>query len=201
MSPTLYLRPAVPSDVDLLLEWRREIATWIAINVGSPQWSTPYPRERLAMWVDREETVMASLSPESDPIATITVSTWGDPELWTSQELAVPAHYLYKLSVLRSYAGQGIGECLIGWARNRAAKAGSRVVRCDVWSSNTKLQSYYERQGFRYLRTEPNVNSGALFEVLATRIAGLPVVDKTVRFSSAPSVLCGDVSGDGGRSV
>ncbi|MBN1171799.1 MAG: GNAT family N-acetyltransferase [Micromonosporaceae bacterium] len=201
MTPTLHLRTAVPSDVDVLLAWRREIAAWITQTIGSDQWSTPYPRERLAMWIDRGETAMVSLSPDSDPIATITASTWGDPELWTDEELKVPAHYLYKLSVLRPYAGQGIGECLIAWARDLAAKAGSHVVRCDVWSSNMKLKTYYERQGFRYLRTEPDVNSGALFEIQATRIDGLPIVDKDIHLSNASSVPSGDVSDDGGRGV
>lgn len=177
MTPTLYLRRAVPADVDRLLIWRRETAAWLAAAVRSDQWSTPYPRERLEMWVERGDTVMASLSPNSEPVATITVSAWADPALWTAEDLRVPARYLYKASVIREHAHRGIGRCLILWARNRAASEGVDVVRCDVWTTNLRLHDYYKAQGFRHLRTVPAVTSGALFEIPAVVTPGLPIVE------------------------
>jgi ribosomal protein S18 acetylase RimI-like enzyme len=176
VTPTLYLRRAELDDVDTLLRWRRDLAEWIAASVGSDQWSTPYPREQLVMWVERGETVMASLNPGGEPVATITASTWADPALWTPEELRVPAWYLYKANVVREHAGKGIGRTLIAWARTSAAKAGARTVRCDVWSTNTRLQGYYRGLGFTYLRTVPGVNSGALFEITAAITPDLPVV-------------------------
>lgn len=194
MTPTLYLRSATEPDIDVMLAWRHETAKWITAHVGSDQWSVPYPRERLQMWIERGETVMASLAPGQEPIATITVSTWADPELWTQEERDAAAHYIYKANVLREQANQGIGRCLIDWARTRAARAGSRVVRCDVWSTNIRLQSYYLNQGFRHIRTVPGVNSGALLEITAAEIPGLPVVD-------TPSIARVDVRPSSDRGV
>jgi ribosomal protein S18 acetylase RimI-like enzyme len=107
---------------------------------------------------------MASLEPEGEPIATITSSSEGDPELWTPEELSEPARYVSKANVVRDQAGRGIGATLLEWTRHKAAEAGAKVVRIDVWSSNRLLHEFYRRQGFSYLRTEPDINSGALFE-------------------------------------
>jgi ribosomal protein S18 acetylase RimI-like enzyme len=176
-TPTLYLRLATAEDIDLMMDWRAEAAAWVAEQHGSDQWSVPYPRQPLLDRVAAEETVMASLAPDADPVATITVSAWADAKLWTPAELDVPARYLYKASVARQYAGAGIGRTLIQWGHNQAAAAGAQVVRCDVWSSNQELQDYYKRLGFRYLRTMSGTNSGALFEASTTVTADLPIVE------------------------
>ncbi len=176
-TPKLYLRSATLDDVDTIFRWRRETATWLRDAYGTNQWSTHYPRERIEWWVEQGSTVMAALEPDGPAVATITSTPFGDPELWTSVELERPARYLNKANVVRSQAGLGIGGCLISWARNRAAQAGVEVVRLDVWSTNRRLQDYYTRMGFRYLRTVPGVNSGALFEGSATAIPDLPIVE------------------------
>jgi ribosomal protein S18 acetylase RimI-like enzyme len=176
-APTLYLRRAVRSDIDTIYRWRHDTATWLTRTHGTDQWSTPYPRERLEHWVDRGETFMASLEPGADPVATITSSSEGDPELWTLEERAVPARYVSKANVVRQQAGREIGTTLLAWTRHTAAEAGARWVRIDVWTTNEKLHDFYRRLGFRYLRTVPDTNSGALFEIAAAAIPGLPVVE------------------------
>lgn len=175
-TPTLHLRHAVDADVDLILAWRTRTAAWIAETHGSDQWQVPYPREVLMERL--ADTYMATLTPgNSEPVATITVSQWADPGLWNPEELKTPARYIYKANVLREYAGTGIGKTLIRWAIDRAAQEDAEVVRCDVWSTNLALQNYYKALGFRYIRTVPNTNSGALFERPAERLDGLPVVE------------------------
>lgn len=174
-TPTLYLRHAVDADLDTILAWRTRTAAWIAAAHGSDQWQVPYPREVL---VERlPDTYMAMLAPSSEPVATITVSPWADPELWTQEELAMPARYLYKANVTREHAGTGIGRTLILWGIDRAAREGAKVVRCDVWSTNVALQDYYKRLGFRHIRTVSGTNSGALFEQQATNHDDLPVFE------------------------
>jgi GNAT superfamily N-acetyltransferase len=175
-TPQLYLRTAVIDDVDLIFQWRWETAAWLAAAYGTDQWSTPYPRERIVGWVEQGATVMASLDPDGDPVATLTSSPDGDPALWTPAELAIPARYLFKANVTTPARGRGIGACLIAWAIGRAADAGAAVVRIDVWSTNGRLQDYYGRRGFRYLRTVGGTTSGALFEAPATHVEGLPIV-------------------------
>jgi ribosomal protein S18 acetylase RimI-like enzyme len=178
-APTLYLRRAVPSDIDTIYEWRHETSAWLARTHDTDQWSTPYPRANLERWVDRGETFMAALESAGRPIATITSSSEGDPDLWTPGELATPARYVSKANVVRQQAGRGIGTTLIAWTRSKAAEAGAEHVRIDVWSTNEKLHDFYRRLGFRHLRTVPGTNSGALFEAPAARVPGLPIVERT----------------------
>jgi hypothetical protein len=107
-TPTLYVRKARREDIDTTYKWRHETAAWLAEKYGTDQWSTDYPREKLEHWVDRGENYMVSLEPDGEPIATITSSSEGDPELWTPEELAEPARYVSKANVVRDQAGRGI---------------------------------------------------------------------------------------------
>jgi ribosomal protein S18 acetylase RimI-like enzyme len=177
-TPTLYVRKARREDIDTIYKWRHETAAWLAEKYGTDQWSTDYPREKLEHWVDRGETFMVSLEPNGEPIATITSSSEGDPELWTAEELAEPARYVSKANVVRDQAGQGIGATLIEWTRHKAAEAGAKTVRIDVWSTNEQLQDFYRSRGFRYVRTLPDTNSGALFQTPASTGTKLPIVEQ-----------------------
>ena len=177
MTPTLYLRRGIPADVDTIIEWRRQTAEWLTRAKGSEQWSVPYPRDRILHWIDQGATVMGSLRPGGQPIATATVSPDADPDLWTADELETPARYLYKLNVVREHAGKGIGAGLIDWATTRTFEAGIKVMRFDVWSTNTGLQRYYLDRGFRYLRTVPGTVSGALFEGPTAIVPDLPIIE------------------------
>lgn len=178
-TPTLYIRRARREDIDTIYRWRHVTAAWLTRTHGTDQWSNPYPRANLERWVDRGETFMVSLTPDGEPIATITSSSEGDPTLWTPAELEEPARYVSKVNVVRPHAGRDIGATLFAWARHTAAIAGVGLVRIDVWSTNEKLQDYYRRRGWRYLRTVPDVlpPSGALFEIDAEYMPGLPVVE------------------------
>lgn len=176
-APTLYVRRARREDIDTIYEWRHETAAWLAKTHGTDQWSTPYPRSIIENWVDRGETFMAALEPAGEPVATITSSSEGDPQLWTPAELAEPARYVSKANVRRAQAGRDIGATLFAWARHTAAEAGAERVRIDVWTTNEKLHDMYRRAGFRYLRTVPDTVSGALFEMPTKLTPGLPVVE------------------------
>lgn len=159
----IYLRTANADDVDTIFQWRHETAQWLASTHRSDQWSTPYPRNRIEEWVNWQCTLMGSLERGGPPIATITISTEGDPKLWTPDERDTPAWYLYKANVMRH--GRGIGETLFAWVRDRAV-GHVEVLRLDVWTTNLRLQQYYrDRLGARPLRTVPGTVSGALLEM------------------------------------
>lgn len=186
-APTLYVRRARREDIDTIYEWRHETAVWLAKTHGTDQWSVPYPRSIIENWVDRGETFMAALEPDGQAIATITSSSEGDPKLWTPDELARPARYVSKANVVRAQANRDIGATLFAWARHLASEAGAEVMRIDVWSTNEKLQDLYRRRGFRYLRTVPGTNSGALFEMPSARHPGLPVIELFEQVASVPA--------------
>jgi GNAT superfamily N-acetyltransferase len=156
------LAPAKPSDVEILLAFRAEAAAWLRER-GSDQWSTPFPRDELLARIEAGETWM--VWDGTRPAATITVTTWGPPELWIPAELAEPALYVHKLTVARSYSGRGLGAELLDWAGGRARDDGRPWLRLDCWSDNRGLHDYYRQTGFVHLRTVPREPpSGALFQ-------------------------------------
>jgi GNAT superfamily N-acetyltransferase len=165
LSGPLYLRTAVPADLDRLIRWRAQVAEWVARKNGSTQWSTPLDTELALARIEQGATVMAMLEPDGEPVATRSVLPTGDPALWTAEELAVPARYLAKFTVDRRYAGRGIGTLLTDWARRRAHRAGAEVVRLDAWTDNPGLHAYHRGYGWRQVRTVPGPVSGVLFEM------------------------------------
>jgi ribosomal protein S18 acetylase RimI-like enzyme len=104
--------------------------------------------------------------------ATITINRWAKPGLCTEQERAEPALYAHKVTVDRAYSGEGLGAELLDWAGTKAADEGTDWLRVDVWTTNERLQHYYLRQGFTYVRTVvlPHNSSGALFQRPAQRV-------------------------------
>jgi ribosomal protein S18 acetylase RimI-like enzyme len=102
---------------------------------------------------------------------------YGNPRLWTPDELGVPARYLHKGNVDRAYGGRGIGTHLYDWARSRAARDGAEVVRLNVWTRNLRLHEYYLAQGMRLVRTVPGRPAGTLFEAPTVLLPDLPVAE------------------------
>jgi GNAT superfamily N-acetyltransferase len=80
--------------------------------------------------------------------------------------------YAHKVTVDRAYGGQGLGAELLDWAGTKAADEGAEWLRVDVWTTNERLQHYYLKQGFTYVRTVvlPHNPSGALFQRPAERV-------------------------------
>ncbi|MEQ7127567.1 GNAT family N-acetyltransferase [Actinopolymorpha sp. B11F2] len=100
----------------------------------------------------------------TDPLAaTVAFDTYADPHLWTPEEIDEPAMYLHRLIVRRPYAG--LGTEILDWASAKAATLGKAWVRIDVWTDNTPLHRYYQRNGFQHVRTlDSDYPSGALFQ-------------------------------------
>jgi GNAT superfamily N-acetyltransferase len=185
------ITPAAPEDLGLLIAFRDEAAGWLAAR-GIDQWQEPYPTEDLM-----EQGMLRSIRAgetfivwdgDSTPAATITVDRWANPELWTPEEAAEPALYAHKLTVARVCAGQGLGSELLDWAGARAAAAGDRWLRVDVWTTNRQLQDYYLRLGFTHVRTVALAHnpSGALFQRPA-RHATTPRLREAARSLTAPA--------------
>jgi ribosomal protein S18 acetylase RimI-like enzyme len=101
-----------------------------------------------------------------DNTPAITIDHYAEPELWTEEEQAEPALHAHKVTIDRAYGGQGLGVELLDWAGTRAADGGADWLRVDVWTTNERLQHYYLRQGFIYVRTVvlPHNPPGALFQ-------------------------------------
>jgi len=165
----LRVRPAVESDLKLILYLIDEAADWLRAK-GINQWNAPWPNE-----IERDARVKRGLEGhrtwivEDDgiPIATISARPDANPDLWAESEQDDPAVYVSRLVVSRSYAGAGVGAELVNWVGMWARKQyGARWIRIDVWTTNIALHSYYQKEGFRFLRFCDDVDypSAALFQ-------------------------------------
>ncbi|WMD09793.1 MULTISPECIES: N-acetyltransferase [unclassified Streptomyces] len=77
-----------------------------------------------------------------------------DRDFWTDADRPESALYLYKLIVAREASGRHLGTRVIDWMSRLAALEGRQWVRIDTWRTNTGLHTYYERLGFKHVRTE-----------------------------------------------
>jgi ribosomal protein S18 acetylase RimI-like enzyme len=166
---------ATPDDLDTLVAFRDQAAAWLA-SKGIDQWREPWPTEDLMVEgmlanIEAGETFIV-WDDDDTPAATITINRFAKPELWTPEEAAEPALYAHKVTVDRAYGGHGLGAELLDWAGTRAADEGADWLRVDVWTTNERLQHYYLKQGFTYVRTVvlPHNPSGALFQRPAQRV-------------------------------
>lgn len=91
--------------------------------------------------------------------------TGPDMDFWTPEEAATPAAYLARFMVADH--GKQYGEVLLeALVQHLRTTTEIRLLRLDCWRTNTGLQRYYLRNGFRHIRTVevPGRMSGALFE-------------------------------------
>ncbi|MEU9973716.1 GNAT family N-acetyltransferase [Streptomyces sp. NPDC051014] len=146
----MIIAPAEPHDVTKLLAFREDAAAWLR-NLGSDQWSRPYPADKLLATIEAGTVFM--LRDGHTTAATITLTPDSEDGLWTDSELSEPSMFINKLTVDREYAGQNLGGRLLDWAGDRAQRAGAKWVRLDAWTTNGGLQRYYLRQGFKHVRT------------------------------------------------
>ncbi|MFF5314335.1 GNAT family N-acetyltransferase [Streptomyces massasporeus] len=141
---------ATPADLDQLLAFREEAASWISA-LGSDQWSRPYPADRLLVTIEAGTVFM--LREGRHTAGTITLTSEAEEGLWSEGELAEPSMFVNKLTVSRDYAGRNLGGRLLDWAGDRACRSDAKWLRLDAWTSNQRLQRYYLDQGFQHLRT------------------------------------------------
>jgi GNAT superfamily N-acetyltransferase len=164
---------AGPADLDEVMALLNGRMRWL-YEQGSEQWNTGRDFEaRIIDSIDRRNTWLLS---DSDAfIGTLTLSSEGDQDFWTSDELRDPALYVGKMASAVRRRGEGLGRLMLLWAQDWAARSGFDLLRWDVWRTNEQLQDYYRSIGGQYLRTVHPVHrwSGALFQIPAGRIFDL----------------------------
>ncbi|MFI8868515.1 GNAT family N-acetyltransferase [Streptomyces sp. NPDC053707] len=154
-TPTEYLRPARAADVPALMSLRTEAETWLGTK-GTDQWSDPETGGKaITKWrasID-EGRAWVVVTDDGEVLATVSRGPV-DRDFWTDDDHPESALYLYKLIVARQAAGRQLGARLVDWASNLAAMEGRDWVRIDTWRTNGGLHAYYERLGFKHVRTE-----------------------------------------------
>lgn len=131
-------------DISIAVDIMREAAAWL-LNRNMPLWRL----EDLT-----EEKVLAGLTPENacvgwvgDEPAAAMIFQWNDPFFWP--HAIRDSAFIHKLSVRRRFAGTGVVEQLVDWAKEEAARRGRRYLRLDTAGDRPKLCACYEHLGFR----------------------------------------------------
>ena len=173
MSKPYVMHRAGPADLPEVMALLDERRRWLHER-ESDQWNTGREFDtRMANAVDRRNTWL--LRDGGTSIATLTITSEGDPDFWTPDELNESALYLGKMASAVRRSGEGLGSLMLSWAQDWAARSGFDSLRWDVWRTNKQLQDYYQSIGGRYIRTVRAAHrwSGALFQIPARRIASL----------------------------
>ena len=70
-----------------------------------------------------------------------------DPDQWPD---IAPGEslYLHKVAVRRAFAGQGVSQALINFAKDEAKRRGIATLRLDTHMGRHKVRAVYEKQGF-----------------------------------------------------
>ena len=148
------------------MELRTEAETWLRAK-GSDQWSDrEIGAQAITKWMAtiRDGRTWLIHDEETDRVVGTVSRGPADMDFWTDEDRPESAFYLYKLIVRRDAAGSGVGSLVLDWACQIAALEGREWVRLDCWRTATGLQDYYERLGFKHVRTEapPHRKSGWL---------------------------------------
>jgi GNAT superfamily N-acetyltransferase len=162
------IRRATENDLPTIVRWREERATWLR-EQGSDQWNDAgLTRDAFVMRVTQSiadgETWMV-VNDDDSSLGTIAIDTEADPGLWSQAELS-SAYVLHRMISDKSSSGTGIGDAMLEHAEQLARTDGKTRLILDAWTSNEQLHAYYERKGFRYVRTVSghSTPSATLFE-------------------------------------
>jgi len=155
----LQVQQAVSADVDDIAALWTQASDWLA-SIGTSQWQYPVRTHAIRaevaageVWIVREGgRLLASVTLEADD----------DSGLWAPSE--GPALYVHRLVVARDGRPNDLGAAMLDWAARRARRQCRPWLRLDAWTTNSDLHKYYVDRGFRHLRTDETVQSGALFE-------------------------------------
>ncbi|WP_433308075.1 GNAT family N-acetyltransferase (plasmid) [Actinoplanes sp. CA-030573] len=142
--------PTVLQILDDAARWLQDqgIEQWPARFGGVDDWRSA----RIGRYVEAGESWLVHVAGE--PVATFSVSTRADPDYadgWPDGPHA--ALYIFRMAVLRSWAGRDLGTRILDWASSRALAAGHDWLRLDCHRRNRPLQRYYEARGFTRMNT------------------------------------------------
>jgi len=138
------IRPARPTDVDIVLGILDEAATWLQEHKIPSVW-TPggFSRQSFLDQISRGEVYIALVD---DLTVGTFILQWTDSLFWG--ERPPDAGYVHKLAIRPVSSGKGIGLEMLKWAEAQAKSAGKRFLRLNCLAVDRKIRDYYERAGF-----------------------------------------------------
>ncbi len=140
--------PAEPLEIDTVLGILDEAASWLRESRMPTVWKLGgFSRQTFLDQISRGEVFIGLV--EDKPAGTF-VLQWSDVLWWG--ERPPDAGYVHKLAIRPSYAGQGVGVEMLGWAEARTRSMGRRFLRLNCMAEDRKIRDYYESAGFSYVK-------------------------------------------------
>ncbi len=166
MAKPYNMRQATPDDYAAARALFEERISWLQER-GSDQWEGGRYEARLAKRIGQGHTWI--LEDEGNAIGTATICRHGKTSYWTEEERAVPAFYGWKMLTTVERNGEGLGQLMLHWMQDRAARLDLGYMRWRAWRSNAELQRYYENMGAELVRilTGEGRDAGALWQLPA----------------------------------
>jgi RimJ/RimL family protein N-acetyltransferase len=125
-------------------------ATRVKASHGDTIWGDPdWTDEQVQEVLQRGDVFVVNMDGEA--VGTFTLQ-WSDERMWGDAGNG-DAVYLHKLAVAEGYNGQGLGKRLIACAEELAMARGINILRLDCETGNQSLCGYYEKLGFRFVRS------------------------------------------------
>ena len=140
------LRPAVPADLDGLMEVVAAVIAGMR-SQGIDQWDETYPDcERIAADV---RAGSAQLAYDAQGVnGLVVLNTHQDPPyaqpIWQGTHPAV----VHRLMVHPRAQGRGVARLLMGWAEGEAARRGFDSIRLDAFEGNPAAMRLYPALGY-----------------------------------------------------
>ncbi len=142
---TVRVRPAQPSDADLIETMLHEAAQWVDA-LGVVMWEDgELDRRAIDVEVAAGQFVVAMIG---DQVAGALRFQLEDPLFWPDLPPGRSA-FVHRLVARRAFKGHGVSQALLAWAVERAREEGRAALRLDCDADRAKLRALYEGFGFR----------------------------------------------------
>ena len=150
----LFLRPAVPEELDEVVNFYNDMIDAQEGQESSPKWTKDvYPaRQDLESAVNSGEMYLGLLG---DKIVCAEVITGNDDIYdnvdWRYDAKEEEVSVIHLLCVHPEYYGRGFAKKMVRHAADVSRSIGRKVIRLDVLEGNERAKNLYLTEGFEYI--------------------------------------------------
>lgn len=144
-------------DIDKSVEVMHNVGLWMKQSDLNPSkwWKLEnMNRSFLQQYTEQNEYFTALVN--GKPAASMVLQESERNQSWQSIDKKNPKKslYLHWLCVHRDFAGQGLSQTMIDFAKDEARRRGFKLLRLDTDAHEKKLCLLYEDAGFKLMGTE-----------------------------------------------
>lgn len=153
----------ISGDVDKAIEVMRDVAKWCE-KTGKKMWKLgDLTKEKLVKGLTPQNFFIGKVHGEE---VSSMILQWYDTLFWP-EVLENESGFIHKLCVNRKYAGLGVSNKMVEYAKEECKRRGVKYLRLDTGWNRAKLCIHYESLGFvKVGKRTVNEKDYALYEML-----------------------------------